>query len=415
MKFSPSSWRGEGEGGVLTNHREKGLTVNMAQGNKMSQTMRIDLIPDIPSQPETGKKQVVFATPTQKHKRVRLGAPEGGPEESPYKQLLQSLYDAALICDLSGKIIDVNVRAEEFLAYEREELCSLSVFDVIAGTSKALLATLCENLEDERFTLIQAYCVRRDGSFFPSEIAVSRLGIGEKHLSFFVRDRTLQRQAEEMLRTEHNAIQNSGNGIAVVDLGARLEYVNPAVGLMWGYADPDTELLGQDVRTLLDGEAKANEMLNGALGPNRTWFGEMKAKRKDGSEFDVQISAVCNRNSDGESIGIVFSFVDISDRMRAEEATREAERQRVMLESLGAACHHLGQPATVLLANLGIIQRRWSVEDGVAQELLQSSIKAAETLGEILHRLNTVNEYRTTKYLDRPDSPDSAENRILQI
>jgi hypothetical protein len=133
----------------------------------------------------------------------------------------------------------------------------------------------------------------------------------------------------------------------------------------------------------------------------------------DGVAFDVQISAARNRNADGESVGCVFSLVDISDRKRAEDAERELERRRVMLESLGAACHHLGQPATVLLANLGIIQKRWEIDDEVVMELVQGSITAAETLGDILHKLNTVNEYRTTAYLERPDGSDFPENRIL--
>ena len=85
-----------------------------------------------------------------------------------------------------------------------------------------------------------------------------------------------------------------------------------------------------------------------------------------------------------------------------------------MLESLGAACHHLGQPATVLLANLGIIQKRLTSEDDQVCELLKSSLDACRNLGEILHKLNAVTEYRTTRYLGSVDS-DSGEQRILEI
>jgi hypothetical protein len=70
----------------------------------------------------------------------------------------------------------------------------------------------------------------------------------------------------------------------------------------------------------------------------------------------------------------------------------------------------------VLLANLGIMQKKLGAEgDVVIKELVDSSINAAETLGEILHKLNTVNEYKTTKYLEGREGEDSAENRILEI
>ena len=110
---------------------------------------------------------------------------------------------------------------------------------------------------------------------------------------------------------------------------------------------------------------------------------------------------------------MVFSFVDISDRKRAEQAELETERQRVMLESLGAACHHLGQPATVLLANLGIMRKKADAQSPDLKSLIHMSLDAAESLSEILHKLNAVNEYRTTPYLD--DISGAGETRILQI
>jgi PAS domain S-box-containing protein len=380
----------------------------------LSKTMRIDLIPDTPMEPVVEKKKrVVIATPTRKHRKVHTVVHRR--TDSHYDELLQSVYDAALIADLDGRIVDVNVRAIEFLHYEREELCSLEIFDVISGADQSLIDTLCENLENERFTLIQAYCLRKDGSFFPSEIAVNNLHLESMHLCFFLRDITVRRQAEEMLRTEHNAIQNSGSGIAVVDLEAKLEYLNPSVATMWGYESPD-DLMGQDVRLLLSDQEAATDMINAVMGGQQAWTGEMRASRNGQGEFDVQVSGTCNRNTDGEVVGIVFSFVDISDRRRAEDALMEAERHRVMLESLGAACHHLGQPATVLLANLGIIKTRLTGKtDDTTQDLLKSSIEAADALSGILHKLNAVNEYKTTQYLEHGDGAEAPESRILDI
>jgi PAS domain S-box-containing protein len=377
-----------------------------------SRTIRIDLIPDVPEVPS--RRGVVIASPTKRHRPAQVMRKEVNAEDSRYDELLQNIYDAVLICTMNGRITDANMRAADFLLYGREELSELMIFDIVSGSDESLIQALCENLENERFTLIQAYCVRKDGTFFPVEISVNKLQLGEMQLCFFIRDITLRRQAEEMLRTEHNAIQNSGNGIAVADLDAMLEYVNPAMANMWGYTNAD-DLLGQDVRVLLSDKESADRMIATVLGEHQTWVGEMKAKKPDGIEFDVQLSAGCNRNSEGEPMGIVFSFVDISDRKRAEDAERETERTRVMLESLGAACHYLGQPATVLLANLGIIQRRLKTDDPTVAELVKGSLEAVESLGEILHKLNSVNEYKTTQYLEKPEGTDSQESRIIEI
>ena len=377
--------------------------------------MRIDLIPDVPEEPVKGKKKrVVIAPPTSRFRRVK-GQKDEAAENTDYQKLLQSLYDAAIIADLDGRIAEVNARAVEHLRYDAETLRSMNITQIVSGADENLLATLCENLQKERFTVIEAYCTRSDGTFFPSEIAVNRLDVEGAHLCFFLRDITVRRQEQEMLMTEHNAIQNASNGIAMTGMDSTLEYVNPFVLRMWGYSD-SKDILGYDIRGLFKDQDKAAEMLDMLVhSENDSWESEMVAVRENGDIFDVQVSAACNHNTEGEQIGMVFSFVDISDRKRMETAERESERNRVMLESLGAACHHLGQPATVLLANLGIIRKRLDGADEMVEELINSSITAAESLGEILHKLNTFNEYKTTQYLERHDGPDSPENRILDI
>ncbi|MDI6773803.1 MAG: PAS domain S-box protein [Verrucomicrobiota bacterium] len=387
----------------------------MIEKKKLSQTMRIDLIPDVPARPVPGKKKrYIVSSLAPGATVIRPRAPEETAKGTEYEELLQSLYDAALITDMAGKIVDVNFRAREFLLYNRHDLRGMAVFDVISGADESLIRTLAANLANERYTLIQAYCIRKDGSCFPSEIAVNRLRLADARLCFFIRDTTLRRQADEMLRTEHNAIQNSGDGIAIADTNNQLEYVNPAAARMWGYDETD-ELLALPVADLWADHEAAEAMMNAVTSDRQFWKGELMAKRKDGSLFDTQVSAALNRNSDGEPVGAIFSFVDVSDRKRAEEAEREAERRRVMLESLGAACHHLGQPATVLLANLGIMKRKLegSSTDTTVKSLLDDSICAMETLGKILHKLNAVNEYKTTKYIE--DTDGAAFSRILDI
>jgi PAS domain S-box-containing protein len=378
---------------------------------RFSQTMRIDLIPESPTEAVAGKKRVVVADATAQPARMPLETIAGA--DSQYHQLLQSLYDAALVTNPAGIVLDANARAVEFFQCDRSSLLEMSVTDLIAGADEKLLQTLIQNLENERFTLIQAYCMRPDGTFFPSEIAVNKLMLDQPCLLFFVRDISIRRAAEEMLRTEHTALQNSGGGIAVANAEGALEYANPAVVSLWGY-DQQEDLIGTDVRQLFTDPA-TEEMLRLAMDERSAWNREMRALRKDGTEFDVQVSVVCNRNTEGDVVGVVLSFVDIGDRKRAEAAEREAERHRVMIESLGAACHHLSQPATVLLANLGMMQDRVDTTDPAVKELVDMSAEAAKTLSEILHRLHAVTEYKTTAYLRDPSGAGTGESRILDI
>jgi two-component system cell cycle sensor histidine kinase/response regulator CckA len=382
----------------------------------LSQTIRIDIPPDLLKTIESTRDRKVGGPARKSHETRSSTGPVGLLElDSNFHELFQHVYDGALIADLSGRIIDANRRACEFLLYERAEFQSLNITDVISGSDAGLVKALRTNLAKDLFTLIQCYCARKDRSLFPSEIAVNHLKLSNQgYLCFFIRDITLRRQADELLRTEHNAIQNSSNGIGIATLDAQFEYVNPAVAQMWGY-DRVEEVIGRNIVDFLADPALAEKMIEAGKA-GKVWTGRTLAKRKNGSSFHVQISIAGNRDSDDELVGMVFSFLDISDSLRVEEAERQTERQRVMVESLGAACHHLGQPATVILASLDVLLKLSAVEKNeVVIDLLSSSMEAAETLRTMLHDLNGMTEYKTRPYLENQEGTAVGGARILDV
>jgi putative two-component system response regulator len=96
------------------------------------------------------------------------------------------------------------------------------------------------------------------------------------------------------------------------------------------------------------------------------------------------------------------------------EALLVAERQRVAIEGLGAACHHLGQPATTLLIALHML-RNENPSPG-AIPLLDQCQQAAESLAQILQKLQNIASYRTEPYLSAtPEFPASENQMILQL
>ncbi len=386
----------------------------MSKASDFSRTVRIDLIPETPSEPVADKRRVVMASIPRSGGPAPLSNDRDNTEGGRYTALLESIYDAALITDMDGNVVDANTRACEFLLWDKDALRERSIDSLISGAERSLLSEIVRNLEKQRFVLLQAYCHRRDDSLFPSEIAVARIRTDEDRLGFFIRDITLRRHAEEMLRTEHNAIQNAANGIAIANLDGIFEYVNPAFAQMMESKD-QSYMIGDNIRDLFEGRGVADELMQSLRGERGSWSSEVSAEMPSGRVVALEVMANCNRNSDGEIVGFVFSFTDLSDRKRAEAAQREVERNRVMLETLGTACHHLGQPATLLMGNLSLLREKVQADDPLVRELLQSSADAIERLGDILHKLNQVNEYRTTTYMEHAGKTLGETTNILDI
>ena len=95
------------------------------------------------------------------------------------------------------------------------------------------------------------------------------------------------------------------------------------------------------------------------------------------------------------------------------EALLSAERQRVAIEGLGAACHHLGQPATSISIALYMI-RRANTSPEIAP-LIDQCQQAADAMAEILQKLQNIASYRTEPYLVSADGNSAADKQILKL
>ena len=307
-------------------------------------TMRIDIPPDSLVQSEI--KRTTVETTTKAHGKTVIHIPKKKAEATPigdpdFQELLQSIYDAALITDLKGMIISVNVRAIQFFGFNTQEFCANSVISIISGATSSLLTTIWETLQNDRFVLIQACCARKDGSIFPAEISVNRLNLsGKYYLSFFIRDVTLRKEAEERLRTRYLAIQNSGSGIVIADIRANIEYCNPAMARMWGMESAE-DVQGRNLRDFLCHPETADAIVEMVV-RGETWSNELEMKRPEEPSFFVQVSAAANFNSDGELTGMVLSLLDISNIKFAQQqletyANQLREKNEQMEDDLNMA------------------------------------------------------------------------------
>jgi len=243
-----------------------------------------------------------------------------------FRELLETLYDAVLITDLDGGIIDANPRAEEFLHYRKAELCRLRVADVVSGVNDVLLGTIKENIFKRRFTLLEAYCIRKDRSTFPVEISVNLIHISEAgELCFFVRNVSRKKKAEGRMRAQSRALQNSASGIAMCGLDAKVDFVNVSFLRLWGY-DNQGEVIGMDVRKFFAEPEGLGEVI-GTVRAGESWTGELAGLRPDGKKFYVQVTVAPNRDAIEKVNGLVFSFVDVSERKETEESLRKEAQQ----------------------------------------------------------------------------------------
>lgn len=202
----------------------------------------------------------------------RTGPPSGAEHasahqadnaNSPYAALLQSIYDGVLIASPNGRITEYNARAMDLLACADDYLHDADVMKLISGADTALWEALRKNLEDRRYTLIEARVVRANGSSFPAEIAVNWMRRSESgQLCFFIRDISVRKQAQEALEDAVTRLEEHDRARMQFVSNVSHELRTPLTSMIYAVANMLRGVLGpisDPVRkylTMLDGDSK---------------------------------------------------------------------------------------------------------------------------------------------------------------
>jgi PAS domain S-box-containing protein len=125
------------------------------------------------------------------------------------------------------------------------------------------------------------------------------------------------KRTEKELRIKDSAIATSINAIAFADLEGNLTYTNNSFLKLWGY-DDENGVLGKPAAEFWQIQDQA-EAVEDALRDKGGWVGELVARRRDGSLFDVRLVATMITDNAGEPICMMGSFVDITECKRSKE------------------------------------------------------------------------------------------------
>jgi len=325
--------------------------------------------------------------------------------EQQLRTVLETVGEGIIAIDSSGTILMVNQEIQNIFGYSREELIGqkLQILmpekyrkSYVAGMKRysetGVAHVLSKRLELEG--------LKKDGTVFPVEISITETRIGENILFIgAMRDITQRKLGEEGLRSTLSlltaTLESTADGILVVDREGKMASFNQKFVEMWRI--PKSVVASKDDNQALEFVLDQLKDPDGFLKKVRELYSQPDEESFDILEFkDGRIFerfSQPQRIAD-ESVGRVWSFRDITDRKRTEEALRQSEEQLLQSQKMeaigrlaGGVAHDFNNLLTVIMGRCQLLLRKFGAEKILNRDInliLSTSERAALLTKQLL-------------------------------
>ncbi|MBA4396124.1 MAG: hypothetical protein C0394_01850 [Syntrophus sp. (in: bacteria)] len=290
-----------------------------------------------------------------------------GDRQERYRILFEGAGDAIFLLE-DYRFVDCNPKTFEMFQCEREQMIGQTParfsppLQPDGGDSiQKAIEKMNGALTGESQFFEWRHC-RHNGTPFDAEVRLSRLELpGKQLIQATVRDISSRKRIEKALKESEERfrtlIEATKDLVFVVNARGRFTYANPRFEEMLGH-EPQ-ELMEKPFTFIIASESKGSvidQFNNGMKGQDSPAY-EALLLHKNGKRIPVEFVATTMRDEEGNAVGRFGIGRDITERKRAEEATRESyERLSDIINFLPDATFAVDLEGRVIAWNLAIEQ-----------------------------------------------------------
>ena len=266
--------------------------------------------------------------------------------EEKYCRLHQSVMDAVVSVDMAGRIQETNQAYQAMLGYSEEDLRRLTYIDLTPEEWHAFEARIVEEqiLVKGYSDVYQKEYRKKDGTVFPVELRTFLVRDKAGHpnaMWAIVRDITERKRAERNLSESRKRLQIVLDTIPAAAFWKDRDSVYVGANRAWLDAaglNSSQEVVGKSDYDLPWGKDQANSYREHDRKVMESGVPEYAIvepyTRADGTLAWAKTNKVPLRDLEGNVVGILGTYEDITERKQAEQALQfETQRLRVLSEN----------------------------------------------------------------------------------
>jgi PAS domain S-box-containing protein len=319
-------------------------------------------------------------------------------EEERRRQVVEAAPNAMVMVDRNGIIRLVNAQTERLFGYTRADLLGHPVEMLMPPQFRRqhslYHAAFIAGAQDRPMGLGRNLLARRsDGQEFPVEIGLKTIDTEDGPMVLSAIVDISERRLDERFRL---SVESAPNAMVMVNAAGLIEMVNAQTERLFGY--PRAELLGQPVEMLVPERFRSlHPALRGAFftAPQSRPMGagrDLYARRRDGSEFPVEIGL--NPIETGDGSMVLSAIVDISDRKQKEAHITAALREKDIL--LAEVHHRVKNNLQIIISLLDLQASR--IDDARLVDLLRESQSRLRSMALIHQTLYESNDFAAVDF-----------------
>ncbi len=256
--------------------------------------------------------------------------------EERYRAVVEQTSDGIFLVDARTlRLLDANAAYCNLLGYTYEEVLGLTIYDIVAVDRELVEASIQQAMVEKRFFVreVRHYC--KDGSQVDVEVNVTLIAYGGREVfCTVVRDITERKQAEKALREKEEFVQLILDNIPQfifwkdrnsVYLGCNRNFAT-AAGLkapeeIAGKTDYDLAWKKEESDFFRDCDARVMET------DTPEYHIIERQQHADGKQAWLDTNKIPLHDEEGQVVGILGTYEDITERKQAEEALKKAKEE----------------------------------------------------------------------------------------